>query len=762
MKSKCCLNPGLVILMAALACADVSRAAESWTGTELHRWTVCHQCAKTDTPTGLTVVSSGTDPFLVSPPVDIGKPSIDHVVVIRGKVSKGGLGEFFYYRPGDCAAPQSLARPFEWIADGQEHEYRVRPFWQGQPKVVRFRLDFPAFANETFELTELSVVTDPIANLPVIGTADPAGGVAFTVPPLDRTVWADIEWLGDEARCFPRVVHHFHLIGDGRERRYYFDGSRCASFEGNGCREDLRSSWKGPVRRFSVFNSRTGGKLAIKDVEFTDRRPDIPGELVLSATDVALEFNRVGLPFPVEIGLFNPGTMPVRGAKAAIGGLPDGVRVVNADRAKDVVELPGWGSALHRIELLADRPCAFTLRVEFSGGGIPPVSVDVPVKVGPSLGLPRADYVPEPKPLPKGDYEIGAYYFCDWVRPEHWMKVWRTDPKRKPALGWYDNCNPEAMDWQIKWSVENGISHWLVDWYFVNDHTVVDYFERTFRQTRYRRCMKWALMWCNHMPPGASREEVWTRMIAYAIGNCFSMPEYYRIDGMPYVSIWDPDCIDRDNGGGGGCRRMLEKARRMARDAGLKGIWFQAMANDDSSPDGGRRLHEKRKVQGFDETTVYHYLGTDGKRLGPRERAYADVASSSYGYWKALASVSGIVTLPNLSTGWDDRPWNDGSTVVGKSPELFRRICASARRFGDETGVRRFCLAPLNEWGEGSYAEPNGEFGFGMFEAIRETFFKKPEGGWPLNYTPADVGRELHEVPQTTGVVPQRETLEWR
>jgi hypothetical protein len=56
-------------------------------------------------------------------------------------------------------------------------------------------------------------------------------------------------------------------------------------------------------------------------------------------------------------------------------------------------------------------------------------------------------------------------------------------------------------------------------------------------------------------------------------------------------------------------------------------------------------------------------------------------------------------------------------------------------------------MAPLNEWGEGSYAEPNKEFGFGMYEAVRDAFAIKPPGGWPLNYTPADVGLGPYDLP---------------
>ena len=148
---------------------------------------------------------------------------------------------------------------------------------------------------------------------------------------------------------------------------------------------------------------------------------------------------------------------------------------------------------------------------------------------------------------------------------------------------------------------------------------------------------------------------------------------------------------------------------------------------------------------GFDETTTYHYIGTGGRPdPKPRVRDFADVAASSYDYWKSVWGVGGIDFLPNLSTGWDDRPWHDGLEVRGRTVEHFRRICRDARRFADETGVKRVCLAPLHEWGEGSYAEPNGEYGFGMFEAVRDAFCEKPAARRVLREARGRLAAQLH------------------
>ena len=74
------------------------------------------------------------------------------------------------------------------------------------------------------------------------------------------------------------------------------------------------------------------------------------------------------------------------------------------------------------------------------------------------------------------------------------------------------------------------------------------------------------------------------------------------------------------------------------------------------------------------------------------------------------------------------------------SPAAFARICRDARRFCEETGTKRILIGPLDEWGEGEIGWPNAEHGFGILEAVRETFAKRPADGFPLNYAPQDVG----------------------
>ncbi|MCF0233748.1 MAG: glycoside hydrolase family 99-like domain-containing protein, partial [Thermoguttaceae bacterium] len=125
-------------------------------------------------------------------------------------------------------------------------------------------------------------------------------------------------------------------------------------------------------------------------------------------------------------------------------------------------------------------------------------------------------------------------------------------------------------------------------------------------------------------------------------------------------------------------------------------------------------------------------------------------AAASKPHWESRNTTGILPSIPNISTGWDSRPWHGfrQTVVYGKSVESFRKICEDFKTFADQSGVKRVALAPLNEWGEGSYAEPNVEFGFGMYEALRETLCKEPEGGWPTNFAPEELGLGPYDLPK--------------
>jgi hypothetical protein len=134
------------------------------------------------------------------------------------------------------------------------------------------------------------------------------------------------------------------------------------------------------------------------------------------------------------------------------------------------------------------------------------------------------------------------------------------------------------------------------------------------------------------------------------------------------------------------------------------------------------------------------------------------VADSNAALWKGLRETGVLPFLPNLSTGWDDRPWHGdkGVEIYGRTVKDFRRICRDAKAFADETALSGSAGAS-ERVGRGLLRRTVRQFGFGMYEAVRETFCRKPKDGWPLNYGPRDVGLGPYDLP----VPPPDSATDW-
>ncbi len=73
----------------------------------------------------------------------------------------------------------------------------------------------------------------------------------------------------------------------------------------------------------------------------------------------------------------------------------------------------------------------------------------------------KVAYIPPPRPV-KTTVLIGAHNCPLWVaeEPRMWEQVLQH-PERTPALGFYDQANPQVADWETKWAVEHGISFFV-------------------------------------------------------------------------------------------------------------------------------------------------------------------------------------------------------------------------------------------------------------------------------------------------------------
>lgn len=472
-------------------------------------------------------------------------------------------------------------------------------------------------------------------------------------------------------------------------------------------------------------------KVAIESIEIADDLRG-PAELEVAYFGKSEGVNRAGKPTRVICTVRNLGGELAQKVTARLE-VPQGVEVVgNTEQTFDPISLFLPKSVEWKVQADRAGTSAVKVRIETARQNIRSEATidftDIPQ-------IAETGYVPQPQPVP-ATLDVGAFYFPGWNATARWTPI-LDFPMRRPVLGWYDEANPECADWQIKWAVEHGVNFFMVDWYWSQGNRHLEHWlHEAYAKSRYKGYLKWAIMWANHNRPGSHSREDWRQVTQYWLDHYLKTDEYYRIDGRPAVFIWAPQNIRRDLGGSDKAKELYDLSQKMARDAGLPGIYFVAMSSHNSQGNC-----QELKAEGYEAFTSYHGFQLAEQELGTKYFSFEEVVQTSPQVWKDCDErASGLEYFPIVDTGWSSEPWHRSSArvIYGRTPERFGRLCQAARDYAEQKGKKIVCIGPWNEWGEGSYIEPYAEYGFRDLDALRKAFC--PPGNYPPNVIPADVG----------------------
>ena len=386
------------------------------------------------------------------------------------------------------------------------------------------------------------------------------------------------------------------------------------------------------------------------------------------------------------------------------------------------------------------------------------------------LGLLLA-VVPEPQPL-ASDYDVMALYYPGTDIMQEWDIVRETMPERKPLLGWFDEGDPENVDWQIKWAVEHGIGTFCFCWYWDRGARFYEHWLKAYYRARHRGFLKWFMLVCDHNGKGSHSTADQVAVTRFWLDNFLKTPEYRTIDGRPVIAYCCADRLDADfiaeaaaKGEtlkpGEGARRALAISEKMAKEAGLSGIYWVSVSWMRTPEEWNftDAHHDWTVACGFDAEMTYNLGGNTPYEMSPELRGADNTLHSTDFSLMSAAAIKlaenadrhkDLPFWPCLPTGYDDTPrcYQGAWTVRNRTPEKFRACCGKIKSLCDAKGIRRVMVSPVSEWQEGSLAEPNHEYGFAYYDVIRETFCRKPEEGWPKNLVPSDVGEKLREFPE--------------
>jgi len=310
---------------------------------------------------------------------------------------------------------------------------------------------------------------------------------------------------------------------------------------------------------------------------------------------------------------------------------------------------------------------------------------------------------------------------------------------RVPLLGPYDDRDAVEVGKRIALARGHGVDAMIYGFFWCRGKRVFeDALDLGFLGSS-EKDMPFACMWSNRMPrrvlpvrrsdvPVISEErrvpsdvDDFVEMVATIARSYMSRPNYLRVDGRSYLSIYDSSYFMLELG----CEAAAEAIRLARRWLAREGFPDLHLAAIEPNEEFIGRLAEV----GFDSVTHYVLL-PDWK--GPYEQDYSERAAISRTRWPWFAKASGLPYFPSVSPGWDatprgadfgprrpDRyPWSP--VVTGESPERFHDAMEHARKYAETSALDDplLLVASWNEWSEGHYLEPDERFGLGWLEAV--------------------------------------------
>lgn len=374
------------------------------------------------------------------------------------------------------------------------------------------------------------------------------------------------------------------------------------------------------------------------------------------------------------------------------------------------------------------------------------------------------------------EVEVAAYYFPNyhvdarnvkwhgsgWTE---WDLVKRAEPRfaghaqpRVPLWGYEDESDPAAMGRKIDAAADHGLDAFIFDWYWYEDGPYLQRgLEDGFLRAGNGARMKFALMWANHdwvdihpatrsrpfkqLLPGRISLKGFEAATEHVIRSYFSRENYWRIGGRPYFSIYELMTLMDGLGGLDETRRALDGFRERTAKAGLGELHFNAVVW------GVKILPNERSIQnpvellgrlGIDSVTSYVWIHHQPLKQFP-QTPYTEIAAASAQDWTRFREQYPLPYYPNVTMGWDASPRTVQSDAFenlgypwmamlkGNTPAAFGDACRAARAFVMNGPAERriVTINAWNEWTEGSYLEPDTEYGFGYLEALREAFGAK-------------------------------------
>ena len=317
---------------------------------------------------------------------------------------------------------------------------------------------------------------------------------------------------------------------------------------------------------------------------------------------------------------------------------------------------------------------------------------------------------------------------------------------RAPLWGYLDESDPKTQEKIIDTALEYGINTFIFDWYWYDNKPFLeDVLNKGFLKAKNNTAMKFYLMWANHthnsyLDPknpdknhvywqGEVSREIFDGFLDHVIEDYFKRPNYYKIDGKPVFAIYEVSTFISGMGGEKQAKEALDGFRKKCIAAGLPGVHIQAIlwsrmpATLSGTPgDQSKTKDNSVKYFNFESLTNYQWC-----HLVPTNQDYQSWGEKATAMYQEFSEFS-VPYFPHVSIDWDPNPRYPGDKpqpcISGVTTEKFENFLRVAKNYADTHPNQPplITINAWNEWAEGSYLEPDTEFGYGFLEAVKKVF----------------------------------------
>ncbi|HWR99771.1 MAG TPA: glycoside hydrolase family 99-like domain-containing protein [Prolixibacteraceae bacterium] len=370
---------------------------------------------------------------------------------------------------------------------------------------------------------------------------------------------------------------------------------------------------------------------------------------------------------------------------------------------------------------------------------------------------------------------VAAYYFANYHTDDprnivnkgpgwsEWELVKAAKPRfpghhqpNVPAWGYTDEKDPVVMAQKIGAAADNGIDCFIFDWYMYEDGPFLNRcIDEGFLKAKNCARIKFGLMWANHdwvdihpytrgapqklLYPGKVSPKRFDEICDLVIKEYFTKPNYWKIDGKAYFSVYDVKKFVEGFGSMEATKAAMDRMRNKAIAAGLKGVhwnlvaWGNPILPVEKAPSNTPELI---RMLGFDSSTSYVWI--HHVALPKTQTDYNYVRDAYFAHWNKAKAEYGVPYFPNVTMGWDPTPRCDlksewapvgypfMNTIGNNTPENFKTALQMTKDklLADPKGPGILNINCWNEWTEGSYLEPDIVNGMKYLESVKEVFGK--------------------------------------